>query len=167
MSPGVWTIFHGEVTASFSGMPEGGRNCLGRPFQPCLCVFCIRRQPRAGKGLPLDPQQYLSGTSGRGRARRRPGPACRREGAAPARTDPLCHPSFAAHLCSGNSAIARRLASTAKAGLRTRWRSSETCYSMVHSPMAIIHRYALGWLRFAVSAQMTRRPLQLPIRFVS
>src|SRR5580658_6248315 len=32
ISPGVWTIFHGEVTASFSGMPDGRQKLLGSSF---------------------------------------------------------------------------------------------------------------------------------------
>ena len=45
MSPGVWTIFHGEVTASFSGMPDGRQKLLGSSFPRCPCALCTRLGP--------------------------------------------------------------------------------------------------------------------------
>src|SRR5580693_7490256 len=40
ISPGAWTIFHGDVTASFSGMPEGRQKLLGSSF-PAVSMRCL------------------------------------------------------------------------------------------------------------------------------
>src|ERR1700728_1767075 len=41
ISPGVWTIFHGEVTASFSGIPDGRQKLLGSslPLESMRCLY--------------------------------------------------------------------------------------------------------------------------------
>src|SRR5580692_5887924 len=53
ISPGVWMIFHGEVTASFSGMPDGKQKLLGSsfPFVSMRSLYAASAQGWNGTSL--------------------------------------------------------------------------------------------------------------------
>src|ERR1700688_18202 len=51
--PGAWTIFHGDVTASFSGIPEGRQKLLGSSFPALSMRFLYSASAQGWKGTSL------------------------------------------------------------------------------------------------------------------